>query len=120
MHRPLLSHASCLVIVMTMIDGIGKQAVAIASEGLEGFGGAGYIEDTGLPVHLRDAQVLPIWEGTTNVLAHDMLRVLQTTKGKAFTVFVKVYSHIHMHCIAVHYYYYLCHHHHHQHGDAYL
>jgi hypothetical protein len=41
-------------------------------------------------MHLRDAQVLPIWEGTTNVLAHDMLRVLQTTKGKAFVVFVKV------------------------------
>ena len=32
------------------------QAVAIASEGLECFGGQGYIEDTGLPVFLRDAQ----------------------------------------------------------------
>jgi alkylation response protein AidB-like acyl-CoA dehydrogenase len=51
-----------------------KQAVAAASETLEGFGGAGYIEDTGLPVHLRDAQVLPIWEGTTNVLSLDVLR----------------------------------------------
>lgn len=51
-----------------------KQAVAVASEALEGFGGAGYIEDTGLPVWLRDAQVLPIWEGTTNVLSLDMLR----------------------------------------------
>jgi alkylation response protein AidB-like acyl-CoA dehydrogenase len=51
-----------------------KQAVASASEGLEGFGGAGYVEDTGLPVILRDAQVLPIWEGTTNVLALDVLR----------------------------------------------
>jgi acyl-CoA dehydrogenase len=33
------------------------------------FGGAGYVEDTGLPALLRDSQVLPIWEGTTNVLA---------------------------------------------------
>lgn len=33
------------------------QAVAIASEGLEAFGGLGYLEDTGLPVILRDAQV---------------------------------------------------------------
>ncbi|MFA9429862.1 acyl-CoA dehydrogenase family protein [Egicoccus sp. AB-alg2] len=54
----------------------GKQAVAGASEALEAFGGAGYIEDTHLPVLLRDAQVLPIWEGTTNVLSLDVLRAL--------------------------------------------
>jgi len=53
-----------------------KQGVAVASETLEAFGGAGYIEDTGLPRLLRDAQVLPIWEGTTNVLSLDLLRVL--------------------------------------------
>jgi hypothetical protein len=53
-----------------------KQAVAVASEILESFGGAGYVEDTGIPVLLRDAQVLPIWEGTTNVLSLDTLRAL--------------------------------------------
>jgi hypothetical protein len=53
-----------------------KQAVALASEALEGFGGAGYVEDTGLPVYLRDAQVLPIWEGTTNVLSLDVRRAV--------------------------------------------
>jgi alkylation response protein AidB-like acyl-CoA dehydrogenase len=53
-----------------------KQAVFIASEVLEAFGGAGYVEDTGVPRLLRDAQVLPIWEGTTNVLSLDVLRVL--------------------------------------------
>jgi acyl-CoA dehydrogenase len=51
-----------------------RQAVAVTSEVLEAFGGAGYVEDTGLPVLLRDAQVLSIWEGTTNVLALDALR----------------------------------------------
>jgi alkylation response protein AidB-like acyl-CoA dehydrogenase len=51
-----------------------RQAVAVASEALEAFGGAGYVEDTGLPVLLRDSQVLSIWEGTTNVLALDTLR----------------------------------------------
>jgi hypothetical protein len=54
----------------------GKQAVAIASEAMEACGGAGYIEDTGLPRMLADAQVLPIWEGTTNVLSLDTLRAL--------------------------------------------
>lgn len=53
-----------------------KQAVSVASEVLESFGGAGYVEDTGLPVLLRDSQVLPIWEGTTNVLALDTIRAL--------------------------------------------
>ncbi|MBX3185874.1 MAG: acyl-CoA dehydrogenase family protein [Labilithrix sp.] len=56
-----------------------KQAVSVASEVLEAFGGAGYIEDTGLPRLLRDAQVLPIWEGTTNVLSLDLLRALAKT-----------------------------------------
>jgi alkylation response protein AidB-like acyl-CoA dehydrogenase len=54
----------------------GKQAVTVTSEVLEAFGGAGYVEDTGLPVLLRDSQVLPIWEGTTNVLSLDALRAL--------------------------------------------
>lgn len=55
----------------------GKQAVAVASEALESFGGAGYVNDTGLPKLLADAQVLPIWEGTTNVLSLDTLRALK-------------------------------------------
>lgn len=54
-----------------------KQAVSSASETLEAFGGAGYIEDTHLPHILRDAQVLPIWEGTTNVLSLDAIRAIQ-------------------------------------------
>jgi alkylation response protein AidB-like acyl-CoA dehydrogenase len=55
----------------------GKQAVAVASETLESFGGAGYVNDTGLARLLSDAQVLPIWEGTTNVLSLDTLRALR-------------------------------------------
>lgn len=54
-----------------------KQSVAVTSEILESFGGAGYIEDTGLPRLLRDTQVTPIWEGTTNVLSLDVLRAIE-------------------------------------------
>ncbi len=57
----------------------GKLATRIASETLECFGGNGYIEDTGLPQLLRDAQVYPIWEGTTNVLSLDTLRALHAS-----------------------------------------
>ena len=56
----------------------GRQSVMVASEILESFGGAGYVEDTGLPLMLRDSQVFPIWEGTTSVLALDTLRALES------------------------------------------
>jgi acyl-CoA dehydrogenase len=52
----------------------GKQAVAVSTEAIECFGGAGYVEDTGLPVIVRDSQVLPIWEGTTNVLSLEFIK----------------------------------------------
>lgn len=58
-----------------------RGAIEIASQVIEGFGGAGYIEDTGIPVHLRDSQVFPIWEGATNVLSLDLLRALQKGQG---------------------------------------
>jgi acyl-CoA dehydrogenase len=65
----------------------GKDAVAHASEVVEAFGGAGYVEDTGIPRLLRDAQVLPIWEGTTNVLSLDLLRA--ELKEEAVTVLLE-------------------------------
>jgi alkylation response protein AidB-like acyl-CoA dehydrogenase len=52
----------------------GKFAVRAASEAMELLGGNGYIEDFDTPRLLRDAQVLPIWEGTTNVLTLDTVR----------------------------------------------
>jgi acyl-CoA dehydrogenase len=61
----------------------GKQAVHTVSEAIEAFGGAGYVEDTGLPVLLRDTQVLPIWEGTTNVLSLDLLLRADVAQGLA-------------------------------------
>lgn len=58
-----------------------RQGVAVASEVVEAFGGAGYVEDTGIPMLLRDAQVLSIWEGTTNVLSLDTLRAMESSGG---------------------------------------
>lgn len=54
----------------------GKLAVPCVSEAMELIGGNGYIEESPLPRLLRDAQVLPIWEGTTNILILDALRVM--------------------------------------------
>lgn len=65
-----------------------KRAIAHLSEVVEGFGGVGYIEDSEVPVLLRDAQVFSIWEGTTNVLSLDVLRVL--SKPEVFKSFATV------------------------------
>ncbi|KAM3939627.1 acyl-CoA dehydrogenase family member 11-like [Leptodactylus fuscus] len=65
----------------------GKQVIAVVSEGLECFGGQGYMEDTGLPVILRDAQVLTIWEGTTNILSLDVLRSVIKSQGHVLSAF---------------------------------
>ncbi|XP_063448319.1 acyl-CoA dehydrogenase family member 11-like [Mytilus trossulus] len=61
----------------------GKQAMAASSEGLESFGCQGYRKETGLPNFLRDAQVLTIWEGTTNILSLDVLRCISKSNGQA-------------------------------------
>ncbi|NWX37962.1 ACD11 dehydrogenase, partial [Notiomystis cincta] len=66
----------------------GKQASAVAVEAMESFGGQGYMEDTGLPVMLRDTLVLSIWEGTTNILSLDVLRSLAKSQGQVMAVFL--------------------------------
>ncbi|MDN3519134.1 acyl-CoA dehydrogenase family protein [Aquisalimonas lutea] len=53
-----------------------RQAAQTGSELLESFGGAGYVEDTGIPRLFRNLHVHCIWEGTTSVLAHDVVRAL--------------------------------------------
>jgi len=77
-HGAALPHEVALLRLLTPLAKLwtGKMAVKLCSEALECFGGAGYIEDTGLPQLLRDAQVYAIWEGTTNVLSLDSLRAL--------------------------------------------
>lgn len=67
----------------------GKICVPAISEGIETFGGQGYIEETGIPNILRDTQVTAIWEGATNVLSLDILRVFATTKFEALNAFAK-------------------------------
>jgi alkylation response protein AidB-like acyl-CoA dehydrogenase len=55
-----------------------RQGIWGCSELIESFGGAGYVEDTGLPRIFRNAHVHAIWEGTSSVLAHDVLRALRS------------------------------------------
>ncbi len=67
----------------------GKLAVFAVSEAMEAIGGNAYIEESILPRLLRDCQVLPIWEGTTHILALDALRAIQK-EGSHEALFARI------------------------------
>jgi len=50
-----------------------EMSVEVASLGIQVRGGAGYIEESGAPQFLRDARILPIYEGTTAIQANDLV-----------------------------------------------
>jgi acyl-CoA dehydrogenase len=52
------------------------QAVRAASSAIEMLGGIGYTEEYATARLLRDAQVLTVWEGTANIQALELLRIL--------------------------------------------
>jgi len=49
-------------------------AVEVASTAIQVHGGAGFIEETGVAQHLRDARITPIYEGTNGIQALDLVR----------------------------------------------
>ncbi|MFB6153455.1 MAG: acyl-CoA dehydrogenase family protein, partial [Halodesulfurarchaeum sp.] len=55
-----------------------RMAIETASYAMEIQGGNGYVSDFVTHRLYRDAQVLPIWEGTSNILSLDLLRALET------------------------------------------
>ncbi|MDQ1402334.1 MAG: acyl-CoA dehydrogenase [Actinomycetota bacterium] len=54
-----------------------RLGVEAASATIELYGGNGYCEDWGLTRQLRDAQCHPIWEGSENICAIDVLRAIR-------------------------------------------
>lgn len=57
-----------------------KAAIAGLAECMECMGGVGYLENDDMQFNIarlyRDANVCSIWEGTTDMMAHDVLRVV--------------------------------------------
>jgi len=53
-----------------------KRAPNHACEALECLGGAGYVEESGMPRLYREAPLASIWEGSGNVMSLDVLRAL--------------------------------------------
>ncbi len=58
-----------------------REAVDAASYAMEIRGGDGYVEDYVNPRLLRNAQVLPIWEGPSNIMALDVLRSMLSERS---------------------------------------
>ncbi|WP_433558526.1 acyl-CoA dehydrogenase family protein [Pseudonocardia xinjiangensis] len=54
-----------------------KRTSIHAAEALECLGGNGYVEDSGMPRLYREAPLNSVWEGSGNVAALDVLRVLR-------------------------------------------
>jgi putative acyl-CoA dehydrogenase len=54
-----------------------KRCPAVAAEALECLGGNGYVEESGMPRIFRESPLNSVWEGSGNVQALDVLRVLQ-------------------------------------------
>ncbi|MFK4104930.1 acyl-CoA dehydrogenase family protein [Streptomyces sp. NPDC019531] len=64
-----------------------KRGPAFTAEALECLGGNGYVEDSGMPRHYREAPLLSIWEGSGNVNALDVLRALRREPDSAQALF---------------------------------
>ncbi len=63
-----------------------KRAPNHAFEALECLGGAGYVEESGMPRLYREAPLASIWEGSGNVMSLDVLRAL-TRSPRSLEVF---------------------------------
>jgi len=64
-----------------------RVAIAGLAECMESLGGLGYLESEDPALNIarlfRDANVLSIWEGTTNIMADDVIRIVKGSAGPA-------------------------------------
>ncbi len=61
-------------------------AQELTSLGVQIQGGMGFVEETGAAQHMRDARILPIYEGTTGIQAIDFVgRKIMADEGKAMS-----------------------------------
>ncbi|MFG2602199.1 DNA alkylation response protein [Streptomyces sp. NPDC048514] len=67
-----------------------KRGPAFTAEALECLGGNGYVEESGMPRHYREAPLLSIWEGSGNVNALDVLRALHREPDSAEALFAEL------------------------------
>ena len=71
---------------------ITELGIEAANQGMQVFGGHGYIAEHGMEQIARDARIATMYEGTTGIQALDLLgrKVLLMTRGKAVRDFTRV------------------------------
>jgi putative acyl-CoA dehydrogenase len=89
-HPP--EHSSDVQLFKRLATAVGKfwtckRAPNHAFEALECLGGAGYVEESGMPRLYREAPLASIWEGSGNVMSLDVLRAL-TRSPRSLEVFM--------------------------------
>ncbi len=67
-----------------------KRAPNHAFEALECLGGAGYVEESGMPRLYREAPLASIWEGSGNVMSLDVLRAVVRTPRSLEVFFAEI------------------------------
>ena len=67
-----------------------KRSPNHAFESLECLGGAGYVEESGMPRLYREAPLASIWEGSGNVMSLDVLRALSRSPRALEVYFAEV------------------------------
>ncbi len=50
-----------------------EDALQVTSDAIQVHGGMGFIEETGVAQHYRDARIMPIYEGTTAIQSNDLV-----------------------------------------------
>ncbi|MDN3496796.1 acyl-CoA dehydrogenase [Planococcus sp. APC 4015] len=69
-----------------------EDAIQVTSEGIQVFGGMGFIEETGVAQHYRDVRITTIYEGTTAIQSNDLVgrKVLRDGGATAEELFTAV------------------------------
>jgi hypothetical protein len=70
------------LLIPVVKGGATEMSVQVASLGMQVHGGMGYVEETGVAQHFRDARITSIYEGTTGIQALDLIgRKILRDKG---------------------------------------
>ena len=69
-----------------------EDALQVTSEAIQVHGGMGFIEETGVAQHYRDARIMPIYEGTTAIQSNDLIgrKLLRNGGSTAEELFTRI------------------------------
>ncbi|HTV92309.1 MAG TPA: acyl-CoA dehydrogenase family protein [Verrucomicrobiae bacterium] len=89
---PASAHAKALKRIGTAVGKyyVCKRAPAFVAEALECLGGNGYVEESIMPRLYREAPLNSIWEGSGNINALDVLRVVQKQPDAVEALFAEL------------------------------